>query len=937
MRCGNNRTAATDVILMILQQPYYIEKRASQENHLDLNGKWDFCSCDAQTDDISGLDFCYSAAIPAGTYFNIYEAGILPHPYKDCNSHMYRSVDQKIWYYRRRFSLENYKSLGNAFLCFDGMGYYSRVWLNGVLLGEHEGLFGGPIVEVDEHLKFGGENELVVEIKSCSYGYTDEEWKNTYRNPDKKYLVPWNMIKDTHTSNGDFVAMGIYRDVRLELVPALHLSRPYLATTKIGDNYADLRLSLEIIPPELDELNVPMGDVIGNGYVYGYVRGMNTIYTDVDVDIRYELTEKSTGKVAYSKTESQKLFDYDKVGINTKYNEGQFFEKDIRIENPRLWYPLGLGEPELYTVTITLFCKGKQLDVHSFDFGIRTFELTETAGPRMRTRWGKFQAVINGKKIFLKGMNWTPLDFTLTVSEEDYRWALELVKNQNVHLIRVWGAGNAPEHDYFYKLCDEMGIMVWQDSFISNHSNRYWDKKLFEAQQSMYIYRIRNHPSLVVHCSGNENNPYAEDNLCVWVWQNCTEDLDPYRPRVRTTPDGGGAHIYNVFEPCWFRKIYKQLPFIGESGTQSFPNEKTFRQLINHDEFVLPIKNFGDEQMAEEHPSLLNHMSEYGDPLGIRAKMPLISHVCRLNDTNIGKLCAGTGIAAYEYYQFMAQAMREQYPVSAGMMPWVFKRPWATVAVQLVDGLGDPIAPYYAVKNSYSPLEIHLCLNELTYAVGESIVLDARIINDSYNEHNVTAKIEVYSPELTLVSSYEESLNISENDYQTKLSGGEFIIPQEYNEKFFILRTALYEDGIQVSQSVYWPVVRSIMQDEQFRISRREKYCLALPHEDGPYLMEQMENTSKAELAISARNVKRDKDRITGTFVVSNISAVPAFAVHIIVDNNGMVQYLSDDSFFMEANSVREIKFTVRNDEMTDEELNVILTAWNAENKTIVA
>lgn len=446
---------------MYLQQPFYIEKRTTEMNHFNLNGKWEFCSSDVQTDDIDTLKFGYKAEIPAGTYFNIFEAGLLPHPYMECNSHLYRSVDQKIWYYKRKFSLKGYNSLGKAFLCFDGMGYYSRVWLNNSLVGDHEGLFGGPIVEVDNLLNYGGENELVVEIKSCSYGYTDEEWKNIYRNPDKKYLVPWNMIKDTHSSNGDFVAMGIYRDVRLELIPALHLSRPYLATTEIGENYANLRFSVEIIPPELNELNVPMGDKIGNGYVYGYVRGMNTVYTDVSVDIQYELIEKSTGNIAFSKVESQKLFDYDKVGINTKYNEGQFFERDIKLENPRLWYPYGIGKPELYTVKITLLHNGKKLDFHQFDFGIRTFTLEKTAGVRMRTRWGKFQAVINGKKIFLKGMNWTPLDFTLSVSKSDYRWALELIKNQNVQFIRVWGAGNAPEDDYFYKLCDEMGIMVW--------------------------------------------------------------------------------------------------------------------------------------------------------------------------------------------------------------------------------------------------------------------------------------------------------------------------------------------------------------------------------------------------------------------------------------------------------------------------------------------
>ena len=914
----------------MLQQPFYIEKRTTPENHLDLNGKWDFCSNDVQTDDIGALDFAYTATLPAGTYMNLYESGIFPHPYKGCNSNLYRSVDQKIWYYKRKFTLKNRQSLGKAFLCFDGMGYYSRVWLNNTLLGEHEGLFGGPIIEVNDNLNFGGENELVVEIKSCSYGYSDEEWKNTYRNPDKKYLVPWNMIKDTHTSNGDFTAMGIYRDIRIEFVPALHISRPYLATKTIGDDYADLRLSLEIIPPELNELNVPMGDVIGNGYVYGYVRGMNVVNTDTTVDICYELVEKDTGKVAFSKTESQKIFDYDKVGINTKYNEGQFFERDIRIDNPKLWYPLGLGDPNLYTVNITLYSNGQKLDFLTFDFGIRTFELTETAGRRMRTRWGKYQAIVNGKKFFVKGMNWTPLDFTLTVSEADYRWALELIARQNVHYIRVWGAGNAPEHDYFYKLCDEMGIMVWQDSFISNHSNRYWDKELFKAQQCMYIYRIRNHPSLVVHCSGNENNPYAEDNLCVWVWQNCTEDLDPYRSRIRTTPDGGGAHVYNVFEPCWFRKMYKELPFIGEAGTQCFPNAKTFRILLG-DEFNLPINVFGDEEMGRQHPALVNHMSEYGDPLGIRSKMPLISHACRLNDTNVSDICMGTSIAAYEYYQFMAQAMREQYPVTGGLMPWVFKRPWATVAVQMVDGNYDPVAAYYSVKNSYLPFSVHLALTELTYAKGEKVSLDPRILNETGITHNATFKLEIYSPELKLCYSYNEDILIEADNYQTYLKKHEFVIPEEFNEKFFIIRVALFENGEQVSQSVYWPVVRTVMEDEEFRNSRREKYCLALPHDEGPYLMDQIRGTRKANLELVVKDIVRSGDRITGKFIVKNTSDIPAFMVHIVVDNDCLVQCLGDDYFFMEADSAREICFTIRNDSRSDEALQITLNALNAD------
>ena len=91
---------------MKLQVPYYIEKR-EEKQHLDLGGKWDFCYCDIPTEQPFTLGFEHTATIPAATYWNIYEAGILPHPYEGENSHQYRFVDQKIWYYWTLCYLQN--------------------------------------------------------------------------------------------------------------------------------------------------------------------------------------------------------------------------------------------------------------------------------------------------------------------------------------------------------------------------------------------------------------------------------------------------------------------------------------------------------------------------------------------------------------------------------------------------------------------------------------------------------------------------------------------------------------------------------------------------------------------------------------------------------------------------------------------------------------
>lgn len=921
---------------MKLQQPYYIEKRTLIENHLDLNGKWSFCYTDKPTDSPLELSFSYECEIPSATYFNVYEAGILPHPYEGCNSREYRFVDQKVWYYKREFSLEEYTSLGKAFLCFDGMGYFSRVFINGQLIGEHEGLFGGPIVDVNDYLRFGEKNELIVEITSCNYGIPDEEWANIYTSPYNKFLVPWNMIKDSHTSNGDFSTMGIYRDVRLELVPPIHISRPYLTTENIEENFAELHLSVEIVPEDVNELSVPRNDINGgSGYTYGYSDGINIVPTDVTVEMCFELKEKQSGKTVYSSTDSHTIYDSDKVGINPKYKECQFFEKDIRVDNPKLWYPVGLGEPQLYTAEITIYHNGKKLDFLTFDYGIRTFKLERTSGARMRQRWGDFKPVINGKSFFLKGMNWTPIDQLLNIKEEDFRWALELALKENIQLIRVWGAGNAPEHDIFYSLCDEYGILVWQDSFISNNCNPGWDRELFQNQQAMYLYRLRNHPSLVIHCSGNENSPYDKRNSCVWVWQYETEDIDPTRERIRTTPDKGIAHIYHGFEPCWFRKMYKNLPFVGESGTHSFPNAKTFRKLLGRDEFEKNIEQFGEAKVIETHPGLTNHITE-NDAWGMLKKVPALSHIGSMKNISISELCDISGIASFEYYQFMIQSMREQYPVTGGVMPWVFKRPWATVATQVVDGLGDPIAPYYAVKNAYKQLEIHLALTELSYTVGETVKLDARIINESGKEHNAVAKIQVYSPNLECV--FEKVHNICiEDKYQTYLPVEEFIIPEEYNDKFFFLRVALYENGDMVSQSFYWPVVLNALKDEELLTDRRSKMHNTLTHENGPWLKPQLQTIKDyGSITVSVSDISRENDRIFGDILLENTSDIPLFPLHICCENDECVQCLEDDWFFLPQNEKRKIAFTLRNDKQFKGELEFIVSAWNMKPMKII-
>ncbi len=247
---------------MNLNQPYYIEQRQGIR-HIDLNGEWEFFYADTEE---TKWVWKYQTTLPNSVYHSLSEAGIIPNPYQGTNSQLYSWVDEKVWYYRKKFTIDQPDFKGHAFLCFDGVFYYCRVWVNGHLLGEHEGMFGSPVADVAEFLDFQGENELVVEVKACNYGQKDsfDSWNKKGENHQ---IVPWNLSRDSQTSTGDFIVLGIWNRIRLELVGPLHISRPYCYTKYCNSEEAELFLEFEIADGQAEELK-PFYGYTENCYSY---------------------------------------------------------------------------------------------------------------------------------------------------------------------------------------------------------------------------------------------------------------------------------------------------------------------------------------------------------------------------------------------------------------------------------------------------------------------------------------------------------------------------------------------------------------------------------------------------------------------------------------------------------------------------------------------
>lgn len=911
---------------MTLNQPYYIEKRKN-ESHISLDLGWELCYTDAPTDSISSLNYDIKTDLPSSLFHSLHKAGIMPDPYYGTNSKEFHWVDEKVWYYRKKFTLNNPAFDGNAFLCFDGVAYYSRLWVNGVLLGDHEGMYGGPCCDIYEYLDLNGENEITVEVKACNFGQKEGYYSRFYVG-ELREIVPWNIIRDNSTSNGDFIVLGIWNSVRLELLPKIHLSRPYMYTESIDDDTANICFEVEISDGSLKELHKYHG--IDNSrwacytYTRAYDKGNTGAVLDSSVDIKISLSDGE--KIAYECSENVPLTDFLSLGMNEQYFELQFYRKSIELKNPKLWYPNGMGEAFLYDVKVTLSFEGKVLDTQDFKFGVRTFRADYTRGNKYRHRWDKFLFSVNGKEFFLKGMNWMPIDYLYDISPDRYEWVLTLVKNSGIQLLRIWNGGGMPESDSFYEICDRLGILVWQDLFIANTTKTHnYPQDILEEQMAYNLYRIRNHPSLAILCGGNEFNPYSQDNAAnMFVMQRAVDALAPDRIFYYTTADKGSAHIYIDMEPVWYRHRYKQLPFLGESGIHSFPSYKTIKKLISHDEATGKLPDLSAPEFAENYPNLLNHFTEY-IPSRVPRMTSRISQIIDMKDITLEDICEAAQVQAYEFYQLMIQSMQENYPVCGGLMPWVFKRHWTTVGIQMVDGDDRPGYQYYSVQNSYRPINIAWLQEWSVLAPGETVGLKVKVFNQNGEDlRNAVITLSIFNPDMTIIKEYT-------GEYSEFCDFGKFTLDESMTDTCFLVSADISKDGKLLARSVYFNKCTSKLSDKDLYDTYRKEPKENLRLDDGPWLKPTIQSAKQAKLDAKIISRGTEGKYSYAEILIKNISDIPAYPITLDTADDDSRCFLSESFFMMKPHEEKTVRITSDKEEIG----SVKIDLWNGENITV--
>ncbi len=818
------------------------------------------------------------AKIPGSVHRALLEAGKIEDPYVDYNGPKQLWIDDQRWVYKKTFTVPSEWKGKTVRLDFKGVDYHGYFWLNGIQLCYHEGMLGGPDIDITPYVDFEGENEVVVCILPCP-------------NPPSHNVRPY--IFGRWHFNMDILPCGIWRGVDLVCQENLILSDPHVITKSISeDGTAHLELSATVA---------------------------SIAAWPFECKVRFSVSSPDPEEAPYT------------AEVITGFSQGAIRAKvEIDIPNAKLWWPNGLGDQPLYKVDITGdlkdFTRDNKITGHDelhFNIGVRTLKMNPSPNKNGQYNW---IFCVNGREFFGKGSNWMPTDQMLDFTQEKYDRLLGLAKEANINILRPWGAGLI-ETDEFYETCDRLGICVWQETLMANNNYDKIDRNVWRETLISNVIRVRNHPSLVMWCGGNEfdaDSIYNKD--VVDDIEAIVREFDPEKDFHRASPYGGDNHSYQVnwMEGMYYPRYTTDMSVaVTEYSMASPPVMDTLKALIPEEEFQmwppnLPdevggwnIENWGDRKverkesgfsMHDAHLSsitriMFNPMSDVGIPKNWEEYV-------RYTQTAHGMLT-----------QFGQDFWRSRWPYCTCSMSWVFNVVFpCTMSWAYVDGLGVPKRSYYYKKRSLEPLHICAAYDDLFTRPGEKFSARISVVNEMLEEYpDAKIIVKLYDSNFDVLKTEEKSRTVYA-DMVTKCGYFDYEIAADAKEECLFLVTELYDkDGNLLSRSQY-----------SFRIgqpSRRAPYIA-----NGPWIADVSKNTTELSVEAVKTGETTEKGETVAQVTIKNCGNKPAFQVGIEAPGNEYYMNYSDNFFWMEAGETRTVTVKIANDNN-----KFFVKAWNSD------
>jgi len=639
-----------------------------------------------------------AAQVPGNVEIDLLNAGLIRDPMIGNNVYDLRQYETYQWWYQSTFKKPGIPDNHRIELCFEGIDCIADIWLNDHKIGHTDNMFIAQRFDVTDLLE--NENDLYI----CIFSPVLEGRKY----PREQFGVRYdalaeavNVRKAAHMYGWDIlprlVSAGLWKDVRLEIIPPTQFRSVYWVTKwvdpekKTASMYVDWDFVTERL--NIDDLILKIR----------LQRGESIIY---DQSLKL-----------YTTVSRQRLWD---------------------LQNVDLWWPRGCGEPALYDATLQITdADGNVLAADRQKIGIRTAELLRSEA-NTKEQPGEFVFKINKEKIFVKGTNWVPLDALHSRDRQHIKKTVKMLVDLNCNMVRMWG-GNVYEQDEFYDLCDENGIMVWQDFAMActTYPQDESFAKRIEQEAASVIKRLRHHPSLVLWAGNNENDISLE-----WAWDQVYLDpnkdiisrqilpvmirrLDPktaylpsspyispeaYRlaaeadPRFAAYPgkiDQNFAPEQHLWGPRGYYKAHfyteNTAKFVSEIGYHGCPNRESLEKMMDKDSVYPWIKDFewNDQwqtKACRSHPYSTETIKR--NDLMINQIREVFTEV----PTDLDRFIQASQIIQAEATKYFIEFWRMNKFDRNGILWWNLRDGWPVISDAVVDYYYSKKLAYHYIK-----------------------------------------------------------------------------------------------------------------------------------------------------------------------------------------------------------------------------------------------
>ena len=601
------------------------------------------------------------ATVPATVLSSYWNVGALPDPnYGDNINAISDSFFYADFWYRNEFVAPAIASGRHAWLNFRGINWKADVYLNGELLGHIDGGFTRGQFDVTKLLKAGVKNALAVRIKkNATPGSVKEKtWQSPDPNggaigaddPTYHATAGWDWIPSVRGRD-----IGIWSDIYLDSSGPVTIENPYVST---------------VLPlPDTSRADVSVQATLrnhGNSAVTGTLRGR---FGDVAFEAKVALDAGAEKTVKLDPTTTPAL----------------------ALRNPKLWWPAGYGEQNLYQVRMSFEeAGGKVSDSKAFQSGVRQFTYSEDNSA--------LKIFINGRRFIARGGNWGFPEVNLRYRAREYDVAVRYHKDMNFTMIRNW-VGQTGD-DEFFEACDKYGIVVWQDFWLANPVDGPIpnDNELFLNNSRDFIQRIRNHPSIGLYCGRNEGSPPPPIDEGLRAQIASLHAGTHYIPSSSEyTVSGGGP--YRSTPPKQYFQIRATTKLHSELGMPNVVTLDSLRQMM-------PV----EAQWPQGDTWGIHDFTRTGAQGGT-TWMEMIDKNYG-GATNAADWVELSQFLNYDGYRAMFEAQGKN---RMGLLLWMSHPCWPSFVWQTYDYYFDVSAGYFGSKKGSEPL--HIQWNPLSDAV----------------------------------------------------------------------------------------------------------------------------------------------------------------------------------------------------------------------------